>query len=59
MRPSASAPTMTKVDNFIQRDPKDGAPAQQKTDVYLGYDAKNFYAIFICFDEAPSVSEPA
>ena len=54
MKPSASAPPMTKVNNFIQRDPKDGAPAQQKTDVYLGYDAKNFYAIFICFDEDSS-----
>jgi hypothetical protein len=30
MKPSASAPPMTKVNNFIQRDPKDGAPAQQK-----------------------------
>jgi len=44
---------MAKVSNFVQLAPKDGAPAQAKTDVYIGYDAKNFYAIFVCFDNEP------
>ncbi|PYX78076.1 MAG: hypothetical protein DMG66_06220, partial [Acidobacteria bacterium] len=53
MKPGPNAPAMGKVTNFIQKDPKDGAPAQQKTDVYLGYDNKNFYAVFVCFDSDP------
>jgi hypothetical protein len=42
------------VDNFIQRQPTDGAPASQRTVVYLGYDHKNLYAIFVCFDTEPA-----
>src|SRR5256885_14715142 len=53
MKPGPNAPAMAKVTNFIQKDPKDGAPAQQKTDVYLGYDNKTFYAVFVCFDSDP------
>lgn len=53
MQPGPNAPAMAKVDNFIQHDPVDGAPAQQKTQVYIGYDARNFYAVFVCFDNAP------
>ena len=41
---------LAKVDDFRQWRPKDGAPSTQKTVAYLGYDAKNFYAIFVCFD---------
>jgi hypothetical protein len=44
---------LVKVESFIQRNPKDGAPSSQRTEVYLGYDDKNFYSIFICFDEEP------
>ncbi len=47
------AAQMAKVDSFIQRNPKDGAPASQRTEVYLGYDDSNFYAVFVCFDEDP------
>ncbi len=47
------AQQMSKVENFIQLDPKEGAPAQERTEVYLGYDAKNFYAVFVCFDREP------
>jgi hypothetical protein len=54
MKPAPGiAQQMTRVDGFIQLDPKEGAPAQQKTEVYLGYDAKNFYAAWICFDNQP------
>lgn len=54
MQPSAAAPRMTKVENFVQREPKDGAPSQQRTEAYLGYDATNLYAVFVCFDNDPA-----
>ncbi len=41
---------LAKVDKFTQRIPSDGAPVSQRTEAYLGYDNKNLYAIFICFD---------
>ena len=47
------AQQMAKVTNFIQLDPKEGAPAQQRTDAYLGYDSKNFYVVWVCFDKDP------
>ncbi len=54
MRPStAVAGKMLKVDGFLQRDPKDGAPISQKTEVYLGYTDKNLYVVCICFDSEP------
>src|SRR4051794_3373786 len=42
---------LAKVEQFRQRIPSDGAPGSEKTDVYLGYDAKNLYVIFVCFDK--------
>ena len=44
---------MTRVANFIQHDPVNGAPAQQRTEAYVGYDRRNFYAAFVCFDDQP------
>jgi hypothetical protein len=44
---------LAKVDRFTQRVPSDGAPASQRTEAYLGYDDKNLYTIFICFDSEP------
>src|SRR5205085_4506412 len=44
---------LAKVEQFRQRIPSDGAPGSEKTDVYLGYDAKNLYVIFVCFDKEP------
>jgi len=44
---------LAKVEGFTQRVPHDGEPSSQRTDVYLGYDSKNLYAIFICFDTDP------
>src|SRR5271165_6933708 len=55
MEPSpAIAGKMLKVDGFQQRDPKDGAPVSQKTEVYLGYSDKNLYVVCICFDSEPN-----
>jgi hypothetical protein len=42
------------VTNFTQRVPQDGAPSSQRTDVYLGYDARNLYAVFVAFDSDPA-----
>jgi hypothetical protein len=54
MEPSpAVAATLAKVDGFKQRVPSDGAPVTERTDVYLGYDDKNLYAVFVCFDSNP------
>jgi hypothetical protein len=44
---------LAEVNQFTQRIPRDGAPSSQKTEVYLGYDDKNLYAIFVCFDTEP------
>ena len=44
---------MAIVSDFTQRTPNDGAPARQRTDVYLGYDERNLYAVFLAFDSEP------
>jgi hypothetical protein len=44
---------LAKVDRFVQRVPSDGEPVSQRTEAYLGYDDRNLYAIFICFDNEP------
>lgn len=41
------------IENFIQSTPTDGAPASQKTIVYIAYDDSNLYVIFVCFDSNP------
>lgn len=54
MKPSpAWEGKLAKVDKFTQRVPSDGEPSTQQTDAYLGYDDKNLYAIFVCFDKEP------
>jgi len=55
MSPStALARQMAKMENFVQREPTDGAPASQRTEVYLGYDQRALYAVFLAFDTDPS-----
>jgi hypothetical protein len=44
---------MIKIDQFKQRLPIDGAPISQRTEAYLGYDDKHFYAVLIAFDTEP------
>jgi Domain of unknown function (DUF5916)/Carbohydrate family 9 binding domain-like len=50
---SVLAKKMLKVTGFIQRDPKDGIPVSQRTEAYLGYTEKNFYVVFLAFDQQP------
>jgi hypothetical protein len=44
---------MVRVTGFTQRLPRDGEPVSQPTEAYLGYDDRNFYAVFINFDAEP------
>ena len=54
MKPAnGMAEKLRRVSEFVQRDPKDGEPATQRTEVYLGYDDKNLYAVFLAFDTEP------
>jgi len=46
---------MAKVTGFTQRNPHDGESVSEKTDAYLGYDQKNLYAVFVCFDDPRKV----
>jgi hypothetical protein len=48
-----AATGMARVEGFIQERPKDGEAASQKTEAYLGYDEKNLYIAFLCFDSEP------
>ncbi len=41
------------VNNFVQRDPREGEPASQETTAYLAYDQKNLYVGFLCRDDEP------
>ena len=44
---------LAKVEGFKQFSPKDGEPASQPTEVYLGYDDENLYLVWVCFDSEP------
>ncbi len=54
MAPSAGlAGQMLRIDDFRQRDPQDGAPVSQRTEVFLGYTDKHLYVVFLAFDDQP------
>lgn len=54
MTPSpAVAERFASVTGFVQRTPQDGIAARQRTDVYVAYDDRNFYAVFVAFDDEP------
>jgi hypothetical protein len=44
---------MAKVSEFVQREPNDGARPSFPTEVYVAYDRKKLYAIFLAFDDEP------
>jgi hypothetical protein len=46
---------MAKVTGFSQRNPHDGEDVSEPTDAYLGYDQKNLYVVFVCFDNPGQV----
>jgi len=56
MKPEGDAALqMAKVTGFTQRNPHDGEPVSEPTEAYLGYDQKNLYVIFVCFDDPEKV----
>ncbi len=42
------------VEDFVQYEPQEGGRPSEKTVVYLGYDRKNLYIAFYCYDSRPS-----
>ncbi|MBS3819644.1 carbohydrate binding family 9 domain-containing protein [bacterium] len=42
-----------KVEDFLQFSPKEKAPPSEKTVAYIGYDSKNLYFAFRCYDSDP------
>jgi hypothetical protein len=46
---------MAKVTGFSQRTPHDGEAVSEPTEAYLGYDQKNLYVVFVCFDDPGQV----
>jgi hypothetical protein len=56
MKPEGEAALqMAKVTGFMQRNPHDGEQVSEKTEAYLGYDQKNLYVVFVCFDDPKKV----
>src|SRR5580698_9333049 len=46
---------MAKVTGFVQRNPHDGEKVSEETAAFLGYDQKNLYIVFVCFDDPKKV----
>ena len=56
MKPQGEAALqMAKVTGFVQRNPHDGEKVSEDTAAYLGYDQKNIYIVFVCFDDPKKV----
>ena len=56
MKPRGEAALqMAKVTGFTQRNPHDAEAVSKATEAYLGYDQKNLYVAFVCFDDPAKV----
>ncbi|HEY5624474.1 MAG TPA: DUF5916 domain-containing protein [Gammaproteobacteria bacterium] len=56
MTPSpAMRESMAVVTDFVQRLPDSDDATSERTDVYLGYDERNLYAVFLAFDSEPGL----
>jgi hypothetical protein len=56
MKPAGEiALQMARVTGFVQRNPHDGEKVSEETAAYLGYDQKNVYIVFVCFDDPKKV----
>ena len=53
MAPTGAATDLAEVSGFIQQVPSDGAAATQNTRVFLGYDNKSLYVVWVCSDSEP------
>jgi hypothetical protein len=45
---------LTRVTDFVENVPTDGAPASEQTDVWVGHTKSTLYFVFICHDRSPS-----
>jgi hypothetical protein len=45
--------TIPSISDFIQQEPDEGAPATEKTEVWLLFDDANFYVVARCWDSHP------
>src|SRR5262245_49834135 len=45
--------TVPSISDFIQQEPNEGAPATEKTEVWLLFDDANFYVVARCWDSHP------
>ena len=43
-----------KIEDFVQLTPKENGPPTEKTVAYVGFDEKNLYLAFRCFDSDPA-----
>ena len=56
MQPNtALARSMSKVENFIQREPNPGQKSAQRTEAFTGYDEENIYVVMLAFDDNPEL----
>jgi Domain of unknown function (DUF5916) len=56
MKPEGEvAKGMAEVTRLVQREPHDGEAVTEPTEVYLGYDEKNLYAVFVCHDDPAKI----
>jgi len=56
MKPEGeTAQQMAKATGFVQRNPHNGEKVSEETEAYLGYDQKNLYIVFVCFDDPKKV----
>ena len=44
---------LLKIAGFVQNSPRDGQPATEATEVWLGYTKSTFYVVFVCHDRHP------
>ena len=49
------AHSMSKIGEFIQRTPNDGAEPSQPTDVYIAYNQTHLFAVWLAFDTEPEL----
>ena len=50
-----SIPPGAHITGLVQREPGDGTPTSMPTDVYVSYDTRNLYVVFICKQDRSKV----
>ncbi|MBE0679173.1 MAG: hypothetical protein IH592_10465, partial [Bacteroidales bacterium] len=43
--------------SFIQMEPKPGEPATEATSAWVGYDDRNIYTVFKCYQRTPVIAK--